>query len=92
MAKRMVGESKEAVAETLELASKPEPVITFSESQVQKVADFINFMYLNAEFKGGMKDFKKVNTMFADMHEHVKLIESHIFELKKIRAAKKATE
>lgn len=92
MAKRLMAESKEAAEELKELATKEEPQLTFTESQVQKVADFINFMYQNADFKGSMQVFKKVNSMFADMHEHMKMIEAHIFEVKKIRAAKKAVE
>lgn len=59
------------------------PLLTFSEQEVQKVANFVNFVYLNAEFKSGMKGFKAVNDMFKDMHEHVAKIESYIFEHKK---------
>jgi hypothetical protein len=96
MAKRVVGETKEIAkafeSEQQKLAAQPEPVLTFTEAQVQKVADFINYMYLNAEFKGGMKEFKRINQMFSDMHEHMRVIESHIFEVKRIRQAKKALE
>lgn len=94
MAKRAFGEDKETVEKFKEEvkaeAAKEIPQITFTESDVQKVADFINYMYLNAEFKGGMKEFKKLNQMFADVHAHIKVMEAHIFEVKKISAAKKA--
>jgi hypothetical protein len=96
MAKRAFGEDKETVEKMKEEvkadAAKEIPQLTFTEADVQKVANFINYMYLNAEFKGGMKEFKNINQMFADVHAHIKVMESHIFEVKKISTAKKAME
>jgi hypothetical protein len=92
MAKRPIAESKEAAQEIEETADQLLPVLLFAEAEVQKVADFVNFMYTSAEFKGSMKDYKKVNQMFADMHAHVGKIEKHIFEFKRISNIKKAAE
>lgn len=91
MVRRVVAESKEAVEEIKKTAEEPLPTLTFTEAEVQKVANFINHVYLNAEFKSGMKGFKDLNQMFSDMHQHMSKIEKHIFEFKKIRAAKEAT-
>jgi hypothetical protein len=92
MAKRPIAESKEAAEVVEQTTAQDLPVLTFAEAEVQKVADFVNYMYLNAEFKGAMKDYKKVNQMFADMHAHVQKIEKHIFEFKRISSYKKAAE
>ncbi len=91
MVKRLHGESKEAVEETKKIAEEPLPTLTFTEQEVQKVANFINHVYLNAEFKSGMKGFKDINQMFSDMHTHMSKIEKYIFEFKKIKSAKEAT-
>jgi uncharacterized membrane protein len=91
MVKRVMAESKEHAEEIKKIAEEPLPTLTFTEAEVQKVANFINYVYLNAEFKSGMKGFKDLNQMFADMHTHMGKIEKHIFEFKKVRAAKEAT-
>lgn len=96
MAKQAFGPDKEAVEklkkENDEMAKKPLPQLTFSEAEVQRVADFINFVYLNANFSMDMKGFKAINQKFADMHNHVSKIERYIFEHKKVSEAKKAVE
>lgn len=91
MVKRLVAESKEHAEEIKKTAEEPLPTLSFNEQEVQKVANFINHVYLNAEFKSGMKGFKDLNQMFADMHQHVSKIEKYIFEFKRIKSAKDAT-
>lgn len=92
MAKRLVGESKEAVEEMKELAKEPIPEISFNEAEVQAVADFINYCYKNGTYTMGMDGAVKLNKMLSAMHNHVTKIEKYIFEFKRTVAAKKAVE
>lgn len=64
------------------------PVLIFSEDEVQKVADFVNFMWANAEFKAAMPTYEKVKRMFHDMHGHVSKIEGYILEHRRTVKAK----
>lgn len=94
MAKQAFGSDKATVEklkqETAELAAAPIPSITFTEAEVQKIADFVNFMYLNFSKNMDMKTAKKVIAMFNDMHAHMEKVESYIFEFKRTVEAKKA--
>lgn len=92
MVKRLVGESKEAVEEMKAVAKEPIPEISFVESEVAVVADFVNYCYKNGSFTMGMSDAVKLNKMLSAMHQHVTKIEKYIFEFKRTVAAKKAVE
>lgn len=61
----------------------PAPMLIFSEAEVQKVVAFVNFVYLNADFKMNMKQATEVKQMFNDMHAHVQKIEGYILEHKR---------
>jgi hypothetical protein len=60
------------------------PSISFTEKEVQAVADFINYCYQKAEFKGSMTELAKVNKMFSEMHGHVSKIEGYILDYVKV--------
>jgi hypothetical protein len=65
------------------------PQITFTEAEVQGVADFINYCYKNASFTMKMDDAVKMNKMLSAMHQHVSKMEKYIFEFKKNSSIKK---
>lgn len=90
MSKKTVPISEKITEETRELAKEPLPDITFAEAEVQKVADFINWVYQNGTYPMKMSDIKKVSGMLNDMHAHVAKIEKYIFEHRRVIAAKKA--
>jgi hypothetical protein len=71
-------------------APAPLPEISFTEAEVQQVADFINYVYINGEFKMKMADTKKINLMLSHMHAHVTKCESYIFEHRRVIASRKA--
>lgn len=66
------------------------PDIAFAEAEVQKIADFINWVYTNGLYNMKLSDMKKVSGMLNDMHAHVAKIEKYIFEHRRVVAAKKA--
>lgn len=92
MAKRAYGESKEAVEELKALAKEPLPEITFAEAEVQQVADFVNYVYLNGSFSIKMAEMKKMQGMLSNMNALIVKMEKYIFEHKRVIAAKKAAE
>lgn len=65
--------------------AKPEgsetiPQITFTEKEVQSVADFVNYVYKNASFTHKMDDSLKLVRMLNAMQSHIKKMEDHIFD------------
>lgn len=92
MSKRPVGSNKEAVEEQKKLAEQPIPEITFSEAEVNDVAQFVNWVYLNGRFEMTPKESKDMAQKFAKMHQHVSKIEQYIFEFRRVVNAKKAKE
>ncbi len=92
MAKRAIGESKEAVEELKALAKEPLPEITFAEAEVQQVADFVNYVYLNGSFSIKMSEMKKMQGMLSNMNALIVKMEKYIFEHRRVIAAKKAAE
>ena len=71
-------------------APTPLPEISFTEVEIQQVADFINYVYINGEFKMKMADTKKINLMLSHMHAHVTKCEAYIFEHRRVIASRKA--
>lgn len=61
----------------------PAPMIIFSEQEVLKLVDFINYMYTNAKHNLDMKEAGRVREMYNDMHAHVKKVEGYILEHKR---------
>lgn len=58
---------------------------TWTEEEIQGVANFVNYMWKFAKFSAlGMKDMKAVQNMFVSMHQHVSKIEKYAFEIKKV--------
>lgn len=90
MSKKTVHITEKITEETKELAKEPLPEITFAEAEVQKVADFINWVFQNGTYAMKLGDMKKVSGMLNDMHAHVSKIEKYIFEHRRVIAAKKA--
>jgi hypothetical protein len=84
--------ARKPVADSAPVAEETFPDISFTEAEVQQVADFINFVYKNGEFKMTMADTKKVQVMLGQMHAHVTKIEKYIFEHRRILASKKKAE
>ena len=84
MAVKKVSESEPQAPESF-------PDISFSEAEVQQVADFVNYVYTNGEFKMKMADTKKINVMLSNMHAHITKCEAYIFEHRRVLASKKAT-
>jgi hypothetical protein len=70
--------------------SAPAPMLIFSEAEVLRVVDFINYVYKNAVFNQSMEAAGKCREMFNDMHKHVQKIEGYILEHKKTTQIKKA--
>lgn len=66
------------------------PELTFTEEEVQKVANFVNFLYKNAKFdKVSAKDATVISNYFDYMHAHISKLESYILEFMRITNAKK---
>ena len=59
--------------------------ITFTESEVKKLEDFYNYVFLNLTTKQGVdgNSAKRHLDMFADMARHIKKCRDHIFDLSK---------
>jgi len=58
------------------------PALTFTEAEVQAVADFVNFIYQNATFDNmTSKGAQQYSAWLANIHQHVKVCEAHIMEL-----------
>jgi hypothetical protein len=61
--------------------------VTFTEADVQRVADAVNFFYKSASF--GECDAVKAGTItrhFSALGQHVKFMESKLMELKEVTA------
>lgn len=80
----------------MEVVAQPEtteeqfPAISFTEQEVQQVAEFVNYVYKHGDFKMSMADARKVTSMLSSMHSHVSKIEKYIFEHRRVLASKKA--
>lgn len=58
---------------------------TYTEQEVQAVANFVNFVFKRAKFDGlSSAEARQLTIYFNDMHNHVSKIEQYIFEIKKI--------
>ena len=59
---------------------------TFTESELNKVADFVNYVHQNGTFEDCKKpaQSRKLTKMFNDMHAHLKKCEAYILEIKEI--------
>jgi hypothetical protein len=66
------------------------PDISFTEAEVQAVADFVNYMFKNANASMSMQEARKVTGMFNGMHQHVVKIEKYIFEHRRFLSNSKA--
>lgn len=69
--------------------SPVQPQLTFTEAEVQGVADFVNFVYRNGDYKLNMADARKLTSMLTAMHHHIAKIEKYIFEYSRNLTPKK---
>jgi len=58
--------------------------ITFTEAEVKRIADFMNFVMTRADFKISGKEMVDFYTLYKDMVLHLKKCEDHIMELKQV--------
>lgn len=67
-------------------AKSPPPQITFTEDDVKKIVDFINFVYSKMGFCDGVttRDAIEFNRLYRGACEHAKTCENHIMELKAV--------
>lgn len=67
-------------------ASAPLPQPTFTETDVKKIVDFLNFVYQKMGFVDGVsaRDSIEFNRLYRGACEHVKTCEDHIMELKAV--------
>lgn len=66
-----------------------QPDITFTEAEVQGVAEFVNFVFKEARFDIVCGDARKLTAHLNHMHHIVKKMESHIMEIKRTFKAPK---
>ena len=72
---------------------KMENVLTFTTIEINKVADFINEMYVKATFNNVTgRDIQRLNAMFVGMHEHKNKLDRHVFEITKVMQSPKKEE
>ena len=55
--------------------------LTFTEAEVKKVEDFLNFIHQNAEFNLKAPDIHKYHSMYVDMVKICKEMRNSIMEL-----------
>ena len=61
------------------------PQQTFSEDDVKKFVEILNYFYKNAKFpEMGAADCKMVGDHFGWLGRHAKTMESHILEVRKV--------
>ena len=76
--------------------NEPVPAISFTEDEVQRVAEFVNYAYRNVQVSSSLKDLaqeqKKLNMMFNQMHNHVTKIEQYILDFNVHMQPKQAPE
>ena len=78
-----MAKAKEKVKEVGE--DKPSlPHIAFTESEVTEVADFLNAVWIQAEFKGSMQSMRDLDKLFSKMHAHHKKLQEYVLEVKRI--------
>lgn len=59
--------------------------ISFTEADIKKVADAINFIYTSAQFgKCDSKKAREITRAFDALGQHVKWMEGRIMELKQV--------
>ncbi len=67
---------------------KPE-VVTFTDEEVRKVANFVNLVYKNASFNFTSKGAQEYVALLSHMHRHVEMCNAHVMEhIKTTKAAK----
>jgi len=66
--------------------------ITFTDKEVQVVADFVNFVYKKAKFDINSAEAMKYSASMNSMHTVIKKMEAHIFEIHKVIETKKEGE
>ena len=62
--------------------------ISFTEKEIQSVADFVNMVYTKANFNFNSKEAMSYSKSLAEMHETIKKMEAHKFEINKVIEAK----
>ena len=58
--------------------------ISFTEEEVKKIVDFVNFVFKNARWDLNSKDVFEFSKLYNGVISHIKKCESHIMELKKV--------
>ena len=58
--------------------------ITFTDNEIQEVADFLNFIYKNAKWEMTTQDALELVKRINQMNAHMKKMEKHIYEVKKV--------
>ena len=58
--------------------------LTFTEEEVKKTADFVQFVYDHGKFELSTKQSLALTRFFGHMNELIKKMDSHIMELKRV--------
>jgi len=75
---------QEPVQKTSESSNSPNQ-LTFTESEVGLVVDFVNFVATKAVFNDmTLKDIGVAHKLYTNMVKHCKVCEDHIMELKAV--------
>lgn len=63
---------------------------TFTEAELTKIADFLNFVHQKAEFPSCAKpsEARKLTVMLNDMAAHLKKCEGYMLEIKEVKQEK----
>ena len=58
--------------------------VTFTEKEVQGVAEFVNFVYQKASWNLSTKENQLLSKYLSVMAQHIKKMDDHILELKSV--------